>query len=154
MFILCSYMSLLHCVFKNSKTKPFSKLRCPFWVYAYNSMQHMLDILKHNYTWYNPFPRVLSLLLFRGWLCDILRQCRARIRRRYRVKCVSLEQIPAERNAAIRERNIFWALFPNPSYIEPLCIPLNGANNLTRKLDVVAGLTKEGPRWGRQLAEL
>lgn len=70
------------------------------------------------------------------------------------MKCVSLEQTPAERNAAIRERNIFRALFPKPSYIEPLCIPLNGANNLTRKLDVVAGLKKEAPRWGRQLAEL
>lgn len=87
-------------------------------------------------------------------LCDTLRQWSARIRRRYRAKCVSLEQIPAERNAAIRERNIFRARFPNPSYTGPLQIPPNGANNLPRKLDVVAGPKKEGPRWGRQLAEL
>lgn len=61
---------------------------------------------------YSVYPSPIALSLLRGCFYDILRQCRMRIRRRYRVKCVSLEQVPAERNAATRERNIFRARFP------------------------------------------
>lgn len=64
-----------------------------------------------------------ALSLLQGRLHDVLRQCRAPIRRRYRVKCVSLEQIPAERNAATRERNIFRDRFPpgqSPSTAHPV----------------------------------
>lgn len=69
------------------------------------------------------YPFSLALSLLQGCLRDILRQCRARIRRRCRVKCVSLEQIPAGRNAATRERNTFRARFPpglSPSTAHPL----------------------------------
>ena len=95
----------------------------------------------------------IALSLLRGCLHDVLRQCRARIRHRYRVKCVSLEQIPAERNAATRERNTFRARFPPglpPSDTHPLRYkqfdPKTRCGSWAEE--------SKGPRWGRQLAEL
>lgn len=74
------------------------------------------------------------------------------------VKCVSLEQqIPAERNAAATtERKIFRSfVFPLGTISKHHTSP-SGASNLTRKLDVEAGLKEERATLGggRQLAEL
>lgn len=73
-----------------------------------------------------------------------LRQCRTWIRRRYRVECVSLEQVPAERNAATRERTTHRVRLPpelsrSPVYHRRCREAAWGG----KKPDVAAGLKKE-----------
>lgn len=59
-----------------------------------------------------------------------------------RVECVSLEQVPAERNVATRERTIFRAGLP-PELSRSLAHPRRCREAASKKSDVEAGLKKE-----------
>lgn len=82
-------------------------LQLPFSTCSWYNCINWSIISDHNES--TNFLEAFSLQ--QGCLHDVLRQCRARIRRHYRVKCVSLEQTPAEWNAATRERNTLRVRF-------------------------------------------
>lgn len=123
-------------------------------VYIFIIMQLNTYIRVWISTWCNPSAHFLQL-----FLC-----CRAAFTtfydsavREYAVVTewsASLwEQIPAERNAATRERNTFRARFP-PGLSPSTAHPPRHEHFWPETSMWTLGWRQKGPRWGRQLAEL
>lgn len=71
-----------------------------------------------------------------------------------RVECVSLEQVPAERNAATRERTIFRARLPPRTLPEPCASPTVQRSCVEKVGCGSWAEERKGHAGGRQLAEL